>query len=180
MSSDLLTIAVGVAGVLASVLCSAAAFRWGAQQADRQKTELLLRIHELQSMLSGLVRGIESGATATGGPTVPWPSSSYRGSHISSEAECSPATELLVRASLGALLDERGEVRLQRLLDEVASALGSPSQAGTIFALQRLRETGVVDWDGAADLSDVQVVRVRPPGEHRRQSPTTTAGALIV
>ena len=60
----------------------------------------------------------------------------------------SEAIDLLVRASLGALLDERGEVDVMRLLDEVCTALGAPDPAVAISALCRLRADGAIDWEG--------------------------------
>jgi hypothetical protein len=184
MSGNLLTVAVGVAGVLASVFCSVAAFRWGAEQADRQKAEVLNETKrqnaELLAELATLLRSLESDVTTTERHTAWLPSRVRRGAGpVSSERQRSATTELLVRASLGALLDERGEVRLERLFGEVATALGAPSQARTIVALQRLRESGLVDWDGAPDLSDVSVVRVPPPGGHRRHWSTTKVSGAI-
>jgi len=185
-----------MAGVLVSILCSAAAFKWGAQQTDRQKAELVavtnrqkaalsLELHEVRSMLSTFAHSVESGLATSNGPVARRLSrpdrrgEGVRGEGLDTGTQYSPTTELLVRASLGALVDERGEVRLQRLLDEVATALGVPSQAATISAIQHLRDDGLVDWDGAADLSNVQSIRVQPPGEHRHHLSTVTTSETI-
>jgi hypothetical protein len=183
MSGNLLTVLVGVAGLAAAIQC----FRLGARQADRQHTELLAEtarhksdlgqqnvelgreVREVRSILAAFLR--EGGTQSRGHMHSV---SLDRISPVPRNQDASgSAVDLLVRASLGALLNERGEVHLQRLLDEVCATLGAASLADTIFVLQRLRSEGVVDWDGAADLSDAQVIRVRPPGEHRyvRASP---------
>lgn len=190
MSSDGLTIVVGIGGVLASVLCSALAFRWGARQADRQrsylvqetnrqKDELAVKIQEVRNAFSTFVRGVEDGRRTIETPSSrPSLGSARVGPAFDGAVMDMATTELLVRANLGALLDERGEVRLQRLFDEVASALGSPSQAATVLALQRLRDEGLVEWDGSADLSEADFVRVRPPGEKHRQLAGAVAGVV--
>jgi hypothetical protein len=190
VSGNLLTIAIGIAGVTVSVLCSLVAFKLGVRQAssqktefvdetNRQKAELSLEIHEVRSVLSTVVRSIESRTMTTVDSTARRPSNVRQDNAGGVEAERSSTTELLVRASLGALLDERGEVRVQRLFEEVSSALGVSSSAGAISALQHLREAGVVDWDGSPDLFDVVIVRVRPPGGHRSDWSTAKAGGDI-
>jgi hypothetical protein len=178
MTGNVLTVAVGIAGVAASVVCSVGAFRWGTKQADRQKAELVdetnrqtaelsLEIDRVRRVLATFVRNVETSRTisrrgrrATRGDRA--------GGTSDVDVEPAGTIELLARASLGALLDARGEVRVQRLLDETAATLGASSQAETIAALQHLREIGVVQWDGRTDLTDVQSVRVLSPGMRGR------------
>lgn len=160
MNGDVLTVTVGAAGVVASIICSSLAFRRGAQQADSQKAELLLEIQEVRGVLSSFARGVARLRTP-----LPIPGRAVGDRHIPQVADPDDdAVDLLVRASLGALLDERGEVRVQRLLDEVSSALGTPDHEVTVAALGRLRDVGSIDWDGDDDLMGVQVICVRTPG----------------
>jgi hypothetical protein len=72
--------------------------------------------------------------------------------------------ELLVRASLGMLLNERGEVSVERVLSEVGMSLRRPSRDAIVATLQSLRARCLVDWSGPDDLTGVEVVRVAPPG----------------
>jgi hypothetical protein len=173
MSSNLLTILVGAIGVLAAVLCTYIAYKVGARRAaeqkaelvcetNRQKSELVREFQDVSSVFSTLVAAIEAGESPGGGEPAP-----------------ARRAELVVRASLGTLLDERGEVRLQRLFDVVANAAGTPSRAETIRVLQRLRDHGLVDWHGAGDLRDADVVRVCLPGVDRpHRTSTALSGAV--
>lgn len=169
MSANALTIIVGVVGFLASVVSSGVFYRRGTRAAENQKAELLLALKQERNLLSRFVRSV-AGQTAYAAlaeprvqPVVADRSPSSAGA-AGPEASTS-ALELLVRASLGALLDERGRVQLARLFQEVGEALGTPHYEDTVQVLRQLRGTGAVDWDGPDDLHEVQEVRVLP-GAH--------------
>lgn len=78
-------------------------------------------------------------------------------------SEPNAAIEELVRASLGALVNERGEVDMSRLMQEVSLAAGSQGMSAAFEALRRLRSRGVVDWDGSDEsLPQVGTLHVQP------------------
>jgi hypothetical protein len=178
MSGNGLTIIVGIAGVLVSVLCAFLAFRMGVRQADRQTAELLTESSRQNAQVIAVTNGqkleLAREMRQVRGAFSSFFQQVVRGSPSTNKES---ATEVLVRASLGVLLDEHGEVRLQRLLDDVAAAAKTPSQSETLSVLRRMREEGVVDWSGPADLMNVKFVRVRSPGERmRRGAPTAHVG----
>lgn len=192
MSGDTLTIVVGVAGVAVSVLSSVIAYGRGTQAAAKQQTVLLQTADKQQAELlqatdaqkAEIIRVLEqrivilsewgrsvASRTATGTASVPMsgPAQRLPGAAGDADAGVSPsALELLVRASLGTLLNERGEVQLSRLFQEVGEALGAPQYKETEQILRQLRAAGAIDWDGPDDLSGVQAVRVLAPkrGDH--------------
>lgn len=165
MSSDALTIIIGVVGVLASVLCAIVAFRRGAKKADRQNAELILKIKEVRSIFSAFARSVADRPALAGVE-----STSVKPEHTEPGMTSATKTtiELLVRASLGTLVNERGQVQLSRLFQEVAVSLGAPHYSDTSAILLRLREDGIIDWDGPPDLESVSTIHLRAPGEHRR------------
>jgi hypothetical protein len=190
VNGDTLTIVVGVAGVVVSVLSSVIAYRRGTQTAAKQQAKLLQTADEQQAellqatdaqkaeiirvleqrivILSEWGRGVAS-RTATASVPTSGPAQRLPGAAGDADAGVSPsALELLVRASLGTLLNERGEVQLSRLFQEVGEALGAPQYKETEQILRQLRAAGAIDWDGPDDLSGVQAVRVLAPkrGDH--------------
>lgn len=159
MNSDLLTILVGALGVVAAVLCTYVAYKAGVRRADEQKAELVRETGRQKAELASEFHHDVSRVFETVVDAV-------QSADLIRSREPSPArrADVVVRASLGTLLDERGEVRLQRLFDVVASTLGTPSREQTVSALQRLREHGLVAWEGSDDLCEADVVRVCLPG----------------
>jgi hypothetical protein len=163
VSGDALNLLLAAAGIISSAVLSVVFYRLGTRAADAQKAELLEELDGLRKMLANVVQRVAGrdaapvrAPGATGPPTT--------GGGVALEGkDPDSAVELLVLASLGALLNERGEVSLPRLLREVGEALRRPSYQQVVAVLRRLRDEGSVDWDGATDLAGVEVVRVRPP-----------------
>jgi hypothetical protein len=157
MSADLLTISVGIAGVLVSLVCAMLGFRLGARQADRQTAELLAETRrQNDGTVAATTREVRGGF-----------SSIFQeiSRAVQGPSRNATTTEMLVRASLASLLDERGEVNLGRLLGEVSAAKKSPSQTETFAVLHQLREQGLIDWPASSNLATATFVRVRSPGE---------------
>jgi hypothetical protein len=76
-------------------------------------------------------------------------------------ATSASALDILVRESIGILLNERGEVSVPRLLRAVAHELPDASPSAISSSLGKLRETGKVSWLGD-DIMKAGVIRVHP------------------
>ena len=70
------------------------------------------------------------------------------------------ALDVIVRASLGALLDEHGEVNVPRLLREVTQRLPDASPSMISSSLEELRKAGRLSWPGD-DVMKAGVVRLQ-------------------
>jgi hypothetical protein len=137
VGGDVLTIVVGLAGILVSVVASADAYRRGKRAAKAEKEELLGEITAQREMLSAVVQqfsAVASGAAAEAS------------SAGASAAGAETAANVVVRAALGTLLNESGEVAFHRLLQEVSHALGHPSFSEVAEVLQGMRDDGLVEW----------------------------------
>jgi hypothetical protein len=79
------------------------------------------------------------------------------------ESSATPGSSLdvLIRASIGTLLNEHGEVSITRLLREIAHRLPDASPAAISSSLEELRRAGKVSWLGD-DVMKAGVIRVHP------------------
>ncbi len=162
MTGDTLTIAVGLAGVLASVFCAWFAFRFGVKQAERQTTLLLAGTSrqnaELASATDSRSRQLARSLREDMAHAL-LTSAGTRGAHGSQ------STESIVRSTLARLVDERGEVPVIRLLEALASSKARPPYEATVAVLERLRDAGLVQLTGGSGASTSEFVKVCPPGE---------------
>jgi hypothetical protein len=71
------------------------------------------------------------------------------------------ALDVLIRASIGTLLNEHGEVSMSRLLREIAHRLPDARPAAISSSLEELRQAGKVSWLGD-DVMKAGVIRVHP------------------
>jgi hypothetical protein len=71
------------------------------------------------------------------------------------------AFDVLIRASIGTLLNEHGEVSVPRLLREVTHRLPDASHSAIASSLEELRQAGKVSWVGN-DVMKAGVIRVHP------------------
>jgi hypothetical protein len=71
------------------------------------------------------------------------------------------AIDSYVRAALGSLLDERGQVNSGRLLRETSQNVGFSNHLAVLESLKRLRAQGAVQWDGQ-DLNGDATIQVLP------------------
>lgn len=149
MNANTLTVIVGVAGIVASYFL----YMLGVRKAKVENDLLRQEIADTRSVLSEYVyaRSKNSGkdaVTQAAGPAT--------------EVVSDIAIEELIRASLGALVNERGEVDVTRLMREVAAVVRPSDIRDAQATLRRLRDQGVVWWDGGDDdLSGVRTLHVR-------------------
>jgi hypothetical protein len=158
MGANTLTVVVGGVGVLCSAIFPYYFYWLGGRKAKAQNSELRSLISLLVQQRISDRSPASSGAVQLDAPRsgVAPPSDALADSVLSDAA-----LEELVRASLGALLNERGEVEMTRLLGEVGAVLGPSHMSDALSALRRLRAKGVVSWDdGDDDMSRVRTVRV--------------------
>ena len=175
MSANLLTLIVGIVGVLASYF-----FFWlGGRTTKGQNSELHNEIADLKSAISKseaetaevrsvnrhILERIDDGSIVSRNVVRPRRpddnlelQTSSRNSLLSDVA-----VEELIRASLGALINERGDVDVARLRREVAAAVGPSYIASAMDVLRRMRDQGVVSWDGDDDLSQVRTLHLMVP-----------------
>lgn len=145
-----LTLVVGLIGILAGVI----AYRKGARASHRQNAELRLQLDKMGAQSDQMYQMVK-GFVSTGG-------SELRHAILHESRPPQSPVELLVLSSLGALLNERGDVSLSRLYTEVGKALGASKSDEITEVLQRLRKEGAIEWEGPDDLNHVQTVRVLP------------------
>lgn len=165
MSANSLTVIVGVLGIAVSAVLSYVFFWLGGRKSSAQNSEL-------RSLISILV---ERRIADQSRPSLDHAQSETTDqshqlvvSRGSSDALLSDvALEELLRASLAALVDERGEVQMTRLLREVSAAVGSHHISDALNLLRRLRDQAVVSWEGSDDdltkVSTVHVMLVERP-----------------
>jgi hypothetical protein len=149
MNANTLTVIVGIAGIVASYLL----YLVGARKARTENGRLHQEIADTRSVLASYVfaRSNSSDKKAVTSPA-------------SSATDLLPDTaiEELLRASLGALVNERGDVDVTRLMREVAAVVGPSHIADALATIRRMRDQGVVWWDGGGDdLSGVRTLHVR-------------------
>jgi hypothetical protein len=154
VTGEMLTIVLTVAGIgvgfATSLFFSVSAKREAQAKHDavlQQNSSLHQKISILQNLLSSVVKSAVE--TDIGVDQAP------RSAQVSGKS----SVDLLVRASLGALLNEYGEVSVQRLLREVGHARPGVSPSSVLSSLEDLRETGMVSWAGD-DLRKAGVVVV--------------------
>lgn len=166
MSGDTLTVVSAVAGIIVGFLTSWWFSRSSMRHAEAERVILVERISALQSLLSGVAESIMTRPIITDADVdqalqsarLPGMVAGDVATSIRSAASAS-TIDVLVRASLGALLNERGEVSVPRLLQEVARALPDASLSSVQSSLEELRRTGRVSWSGD-NLSKAGVIRV--------------------
>jgi hypothetical protein len=168
LSSNTATVIAGIAGILGSVACSYIFYWLGGRSSRRQNADLVGQIEGLRRLLANFVQGISERpskndvrriAELTHGDATAAATITKSLDTLTSAA----AVEELVRASLGALVNEKGEVDMSRVLREASHAVGPRRMPEVVRVLSRLRAQGVVSWDGGEpDPSQEQVIRVRP------------------
>jgi hypothetical protein len=163
VSGNTLTILAAVAGIVVGILTTWF-FTWSSKRDSDEKQESLLKE---TSTLRGLFKDVEESIARSITPQVEKAAqpAGYPG-QVGNLAEMSPesarsasALDALVRASLGTLLDEHGEVRVPRLLRAVTERLPDASPSQIFSALERLRKAGRVSWTGD-DLMKADVIKI--------------------
>jgi hypothetical protein len=172
VSGNTLTVVSTVAGIVVGFLTS----WWFTQSSKRASQEANVRLHNdnvslrkeisaMKNLLSGLA---ESAAKAT----IPNVEQALQSAGLPDKTAAAVATSLspaastsaldvLVRASLGTLLNERGEVSVSRLYQAVADALPDASESSILSSLEELRKAGKISWSGN-DIWKAGIIKVHP------------------
>lgn len=167
MSGNTLTIVSTAAGIVVGFLTSWWFTRSGRRDAQAEEARLLKEISTLQEKVStqqGLLSGIAESAPRIEQALQSARLSDQAASAVATSrksATSAPALDVLVRASLGALLNEHGEVSVPRLLRAVTRGLPDASSSSIASSLEELRKAGKVSWSGD-DVIKAGVVRVHP------------------
>lgn len=158
MSGNMLTITSTVAGIVVGFVTS----WWFTRSAKRASQEERASLHEEISILRGLLSSVAESVTAPGIPNAER-LSAQPGQAPAPVVALSPAptstVDVLVRASLGTLLNEHGEVSVPRLFRTVSHALPEESTSSIASSLEALRKAGKVSWQGD-DVRKASIIRV--------------------
>jgi len=152
VSGNTLTVVLTLAGIAAGAVVSWWFARRSSRELQRSNRDLQRSFDAQQSILAEIkqMQSSQLPDTAAGDVVTPLRS-----------AEQTAATDMLVRASLGALLNEHGEVSVPRLLQELARDLPDAAQPSVLSSLEELRQSGRVSWEGD-DVRKAKIIKVRP------------------
>jgi hypothetical protein len=153
VSGNTLTVVLTLAGIVFGGVISWWFARAGKRDLQRSFRDLQGSFAAQQSLLVELRQTLQSSRlpdTAAGNVVPPLRS-----------AEPTAATDALVRASLGALLNEHGEVSVPRLLQELARDLPAAAEPSVLSSLEELRKSGRVSWQGD-DVRKAGIIKVHP------------------
>jgi len=158
-----ITVASTVAGVFVGYVVS-----WSFARSSKRTAELRQTNSDRQlAIVKDVLLGIQGELSKTGPGTEV--NEGVGGKEHASTVPGSPygATEpnsvldLSVRVMLGTLLDEHGQVELNRLLLGMSRIASPPSVLNILSSLARLRTQGVVSWDGG-DVGQAKMIRMLP------------------
>jgi hypothetical protein len=156
-----------VAGIIVGLLTSWWFSRLGKRRAVEERVILLKEISALRGLLSGVAESVTKPiATDTAvdqalqSARLPDKVADSVVTSLRSAASASNI-DVLVRASLGALLNEHGEVSVPRFLREVTHVLPDASLSSVFSSLEELRKSGRISWSGD-DFRKAEVIRVHP------------------
>jgi hypothetical protein len=165
VSSNTLTVVSTIAGIILGFLTSWWFTRSSKRSAEAERGILLNEISALRSLLASVAESVTKPIVSNVGADQTQQSSRVP-NEVAEVVVASPRpdesvspVDLVVRASLGALLNEHGEVSLARLLREVAHSLPDVSPSAVISSLEDLRKTGRVSWSGD-DVRKAGIIRV--------------------
>jgi len=167
VSGNMLAIVLAVAGILVGFVTSWWFTRSSKRNAEEERVILQKEISALRGLLSDVAESaIRSTATESGIDKVP--QATRVPVKVPDSAAASPPStaatstiDVLVRTSLGALLNEHGEVSVPRLFREVTHALPDASLPSIVSSLEELRKAGRISWSGD-DVRKAEVIRVHP------------------
>ena len=166
VSGNTLTIVSTVAGIAFGVVTSWWFTRSSKRDSDAKQESLASRISTLQGVLSEVADSVAKK------PITPRNGSELQpvlvAGHDANVVKASPqpatsasALDVVVRASLGALLDEHGDVSVPRLLRAVTQRLPDVSPSLISSSLERLRSAGKLSWPGD-DVMKAGVITIHP------------------
>ena len=161
MSGNTLTVVSTAAGIVVGFLTS-----WWFSRSSKRQAEA--NMSALQGLFSDVAESMTSKPITTGVEVDQALRSARLPDKVAGDvatsfrsATSASTIDVLVRASLGALLNEHGEVSVPRLLQKVAPALPDASLSSVVSSLKELREDGRVSWSGD-DVMKAGVIRVHP------------------
>jgi len=165
MSGNTLTIASAAAGIVVGFLTSWWFTRTSKRASEAEQARLLKEISTLRSLLAGVAESVSKAAVpdvehALQSVRLPGGVADAVATSLKSAASAS-ALDVLVRASIGGLLNEHGEVSVPRLLEAVAHDFPDASPSAISFSLDTLRRAGKVSWLGD-DVMKAGVIKVNP------------------
>jgi hypothetical protein len=177
MSTDTLAIVLAVAGIIVGGAISWVFTRAAERDASSKQQKLISTLH---SMFEDVADRFAEPTTPGSGKALRPPDLPARGANVL-EASPQPATsssalDVIVRASLGSLLDEHGEVSVPRLLRALAQRLPDASPPLISSSLQELRNAGRLTWSGD-DVMKADVIKIYPQG-HEPDMPGRTGEPL--
>jgi hypothetical protein len=150
MSGNKLTVVSTLAGIIVGFLTS----WWLTPSGKRDAQKKQLRRHDEISVLKSLLSSGAESVTKSITPNVETlqparlPDKRSARGRTSLRPASTSASGVLVRASLGALLNEHGEVSLQRLFKGVMQDLPGTSLSSVLSSPEMLGESGKVSWQG--------------------------------
>ena len=161
VSGNTLTVVSTAAGIVVGFLTS-----WWFSRSSKRQAEA--NMSALQGLFSDVAESMTSKPITTGVEVDQALRSARLPDKVAGDvatsfrsATSASTIDVLVRASLGALLNEHGEVSVPRLLQKVAPALPDASLSSVVSSLKELREDGRVSWSGD-DVMKAGVIRVHP------------------
>jgi len=165
MSANTLAIVLAVGGALVGFATSWLFTRSTLRDAEAKSARQLKEILTLRGLLSDVAESVAK-------PITPDVERALESARLTDQvakavttsltsATSASAHDVLVRASLGALLNEHGEVSVPRLLRAVTQGLPDATPSSISSSLEELRKAGKVSWSGD-DVIKAGVVRVNP------------------
>lgn len=165
MRGDTLTVVSAVAGIIVGFLTSWWFTLSSKREAEAKQVTLLQQVSALRSLLSSVAKSITKPVITQVDVEQALQSTRLADNVADAVAaslkSAAPAStvDVLVWASLGALVNEHGDVSVPRLLREVARALPDASPSSVLSSLEDLRKAGKVSWSGD-DVKKASVVVV--------------------
>jgi hypothetical protein len=167
MSGNTLTVVSAVVGIVVGFLTSWWFTRSAKRDAEAKRMSLVTEISALRGLLSGVAESVTKPLITHG--DVEQALRSARSPDTMADAiatsvrsaESTSKLDVLVRTSLGALLNGQGEVSVPRLLQAVARALPDASLPSVLSSLEELRAAGRVSWSGD-DVRKAGIIKVHP------------------
>jgi hypothetical protein len=171
MNGDVLTVVSTLVGIAVGLLTSWWFTRSGKRAAQEDNVRLHndnVSLHKEVSAMKNLLSGLAESAANTTTPNVEQvlQSAGLADKAIATATSLSPAAsasalDVLVRASLGTLLNEHGEVSVPQLFRAVAHSVPDAGLPSVVLSLEELRKAGKISWSGD-DVRKAGVIRVHP------------------
>jgi hypothetical protein len=161
VNGNTLTVVSTVAGIVVGFMTSWWFTRSGKRDAQKKQLGLLNEISALKSLLSSVAESVTESITSNVEALQSAQLPDRKPTTVTTSPSPTSTLDVLVRASLGALLDEHGEVSFPRLFKAVSQDLPGASLSSVLSSLEELRKSGKVSWPGD-DVRKAGVIKVHP------------------